>query len=74
MQPATTATALIETARGLLAFGALDYLVALDIPADSVALAYAAAHIVIASRAAGLASPVASITPALDAAPGAGGA
>ena len=39
MQPATTATALIETARGLLAFDALDYMVALDIPADSVALA-----------------------------------
>jgi citrate lyase subunit beta/citryl-CoA lyase len=73
---------LIETARGLLAlpaiaaapgvarlaFGALDYMVDLDIPADSLALDFAAAQIAIASRAAGLASPVAGVTPALDAA------
>ncbi|NMM07622.1 CoA ester lyase [Polaromonas sp.] len=73
---------LIETARGLLAlpaiaaapgvarlaFGALDYMLDLDIPADSLALDYAAAQLAIASRAAGLAPPVAGVTPALDAA------
>ena len=77
-----TVLPLIETARGMLtlpeiaaaygvarlAFGALDYMADLDIPADSLALDYAAAHIAIASRAAGLASPVAGVTPALDAA------
>lgn len=73
---------LIETARGMvalndiaktpnvhrLAFGALDYMVDLDIPADSPALGFAAAQIAIASRAAGLPAPVAGVTPALDAA------
>ena len=73
---------LIETARGMvalqaiaaapgvtrLAFGSLDYMVDLDIPAGSLALDYAAAHIAIASRAAGIASPVAGVTPELDAA------
>lgn len=73
---------LIETARGLLAvqgiaaapgvarlaFGSLDYMADLDLPAHSVALDYAAAHIAIASRAAGLPSPLAGVTPELDAA------
>ena len=77
-----TVLPLIETARGMLAlpaiaaapgvarlaFGSLDYMVDLDIPAHSVALDYAASQIAIASRAAGLASPVAGVTPALDAA------
>lgn len=77
-----TVLPLIETARGMmalpfiaatpgvarLAFGALDYMADLDIPADSVALDYAASQIAIASRAAGLASPLAGVTPALDAA------
>jgi citrate lyase subunit beta / citryl-CoA lyase len=72
---------LIETARGLLAvqgiaaapgvarlaFGSLDYMADLDLPAYSVALDYAAAH-AIASRAAGLPSPLAGVTPELDAA------
>ena len=73
---------LIETARGLvavhdiasakglarLAFGALDYMVDLDIGPGSLALDFAAAQIAVASRAAGLASPVAGVTPDLDAA------
>lgn len=77
-----TVLALIETARGMLAlpviaatpgvarlaFGSLDYMADMDIPADGVALDYAASQIAIASRAAGLASPVAGVTPALDAA------
>lgn len=73
---------LIETARGMvalheiaaapgvarLAFGSLDYMADLDIPAGSVALDFAGAQIAIASRAAGLASPVSGVTPDLDAA------
>ena len=73
---------LIETAGGVMAlreiasapgvvrlgFGSLDYMVDLDIPAGSPALEYAAAQIAIASRAAGIASPVAGVTPDLDAA------
>ncbi|HEY3046323.1 MAG TPA: CoA ester lyase [Polaromonas sp.] len=73
---------LIETARGMvavqaiatapgvarLAFGSLDYMVDLDVPAGSPALDFAAAQIAIASRAAGLAAPVAGVTPELDAA------
>ncbi|MES2943555.1 MAG: CoA ester lyase [Pseudomonadota bacterium] len=73
---------LIETARGLLAlqdiaaapgvarlaFGSLDYMADLDIPTGSVALDYAAAHIAVASRAAGLPAPLAGVTPDLDAA------
>lgn len=75
-----TVLPLIETARGMvalqdiaaapgvlrLAFGALDYMVDLDLPAGSPALDFAAAQIAIASRAAGLASPVAGVTPELD--------
>ncbi|MEO6293759.1 MAG: aldolase/citrate lyase family protein, partial [Burkholderiaceae bacterium] len=77
-----SALPLIETARGMvavleiaaapgvlrLAFGALDYMVDLDLPAGSPALDFAAAQIAIASRAACLASPVAGVTPELDAA------
>ena len=67
-----------------LAFGSLDYMVDLDIPslrdeghqgataagggASNVALDFAAVQIAIASRAAGLPSPVAGVTPELDAA------
>jgi citrate lyase subunit beta / citryl-CoA lyase len=72
---------LIETARGMvalneiaaapgvarLAFGSLDYVADLDLSSDSLALDFAAAQIAIASRAAGLASPLAGVTPALDA-------
>ncbi len=77
-----TVLPLIETARGLLAvqaiaaargvnrlaFGSLDYMADLDLPAHSVGLDYAAAHIAVASRAAGLPSPLAGVTPELDAA------
>jgi citrate lyase subunit beta/citryl-CoA lyase len=81
LAPEASVLALIETARGMvalqeiaaapgvlrLAFGALDYMVDLDLPAGSPALDFAAAQIAIASRAAGLASPVAGVTPELDA-------
>lgn len=81
LAPEASVLALIETARGLvalqeiatspgvarLAFGALDYMVDLDLPASSPALDFAAAQIAIASRAADLASPVAGVTPELDA-------
>ena len=77
-----TVLPLIETARGVLAlpgiasapgvarlaFGSLDFMADLDISADSLALDVAAAQIALASRAAGLASPLAGVTPALDAA------
>ncbi len=72
--------ALIETARGIvavhdiaacphvarLAFGSLDYMVDLDLPTGSPALEIAAVQIAVASRAAGLPSPVSGVTPALD--------
>lgn len=81
LAPEASVLPLIESARGMvalleiatspgvvrLAFGALDYMVDLDLPAGSPALDYAAAQIAIASRAAGLASPVAGVTPELDA-------
>jgi citrate lyase subunit beta/citryl-CoA lyase len=80
--------ALIESARGIaaaqaiaatpgvarLAFGSLDYMVDLDIPAlrdargnSNLALDVAAAQLAIASRAADLAPPVAGVTPEIDA-------
>lgn len=73
--------AIIESARGAqqvdaiaqapglqaLAFGTLDYGVDLDLPGDSAGLAYTAARIAIASRAAGLPGPIAGVTPELDA-------
>lgn len=77
-----TVLPLIETASGMaalqqiaaapgvarLAFGSLDYMADLDIPANSPALDFSAAQIAIASRSAGIASPVAGVTPELDAA------
>lgn len=77
----TTVLPLVETARGLLAafdlatapgiarlaFGSLDYMADLDLPADSPALQHAAIQLAIASRAAGLPSPVAGVTPDIDA-------
>ena len=76
-----TVLALIETARGIvalhdiaacpgvarLAFGSLDFMVDLDVPAGSPALEIAAVQIAVASRAAGLPSPVAGVTPDLAA-------
>jgi citrate lyase subunit beta/citryl-CoA lyase len=71
---------LIETARGVwdvrdiagasgvqrLAFGTLDYAVDVGLSGDERGLAYPAARIAIASRVAGIASPVAGVTAVLD--------
>ena len=71
---------LVETARGVqnvdsiataagvvrLAFGTLDFAVDLEIGNDERALIYPASRIVIASRCAGIAAPVAGVTPAID--------
>jgi citrate lyase subunit beta/citryl-CoA lyase len=70
---------IIESARGLLnvdaiaaahgvqrlAFGTLDYAADLDLSGDSRGLLYPACRMALASRAAGLASPVAGVTPDL---------
>ena len=72
--------ALIETARGVrdvdviaeakgairLAFGTIDYAVDLDLPGDERALLYPASRIAVASRCAGLPSPIAGVTTAID--------
>ena len=82
LAPGSSTLPLIETARGLqavqaiaqapgvarLAFGSLDFMLDLDVPADSPMLNMAAAQIALASRAAGLPAPLAGVTPALDAA------
>ncbi|MFO1323725.1 MAG: CoA ester lyase [Burkholderiales bacterium] len=71
---------LIETARGVrdvdavaaapgvarLAFGTLDFGVDLDLSGDARGLAYAASRIAIASRCAGLPTPIAGVTASLD--------
>ena len=71
---------IIETARGVahveaiagapgvlrLVFGTLDYGVDLDLSGDERGLAYPSARMAIASRCAGIASPVAGVTPAFD--------
>jgi len=71
---------IIETAQGLanvdevarapdvqrLVFGTLDYGVDLDLSGDERGLVYPSARIAIASRCAGIASPVAGVTPAID--------
>ena len=71
---------LIETARGVanvdavaatkgvqrLAFGTLDYGVDLDLSGDERGFIYPAARIALASRCAGLATPIAGVTAALD--------
>ena len=76
-----TVLPLIETAKGVqalaqitaapgvdrLGFGSLDYMVDLDLPGEGLAVDFAAMQIAIASRAAGIASPVSGVTPALDA-------
>jgi len=49
-----------------LAFGTLDYAVDLDLSGDERGLAYAASRIAVASKCAGLASPIAGVTLALD--------
>ena len=79
MHPDTELLALVETAAGIaacpsiasnasvtrLALGALDLMVDLNIPADSPTLTLAASQLVLASRAAGLAAPVAGVTPSV---------
>jgi citrate lyase subunit beta/citryl-CoA lyase len=71
---------LIETARGVqsveavaatsrvqrLVFGTLDYGVDLDLAGDDRGLVYPSSRIAIASRCAGIASPVAGVTAAID--------
>jgi len=71
---------LIETARGVenvsaiaaacgvqrLVFGTLDYAVDLELSGDERGLCYPAARIALASRCAGLASPVGGVTPDID--------
>ena len=80
--PAVQVLAVIESARGVaqvdevagaegvtrLVFGTLDFALdlGLDISEDSVGLNYAAARIALASRLAGLAAPVAGVTPQLQ--------
>jgi citrate lyase subunit beta/citryl-CoA lyase len=49
-----------------LAFGTLDYAVDLDLGGDEAPLETPSAQIAIASRAAGIGSPVAGVTPAID--------
>jgi citrate lyase subunit beta / citryl-CoA lyase len=79
--PNAAVLALIESARGVdqvdavaaagvvrLVFGTLDFALdlAIDITTDASGLAYAAGRIALASRVAGLPSPVAGVTPQLD--------
>ena len=80
--PDAQVLALIESARGVahvdtiaaapgvsrLVFGTLDYALDLDLDTetDAIGLAYAASRIAIASRVAGLAAPVAGVTPQID--------
>jgi len=58
----------VASAEGVsrLAFGTLDYAVDLDLSGDERGLIYAASRIAIASNCAGLASPIAGVTAALD--------
>ena len=80
VQAGAAVIALIETARGVrsmdeiadapgivrLAFGTIDYAVDIDVAGDELALLYPASRMVIASRCAGLAAPIAGVTPAID--------
>jgi citrate lyase subunit beta/citryl-CoA lyase len=58
----------IAAARGVLrlAFGTLDYAADLDLSGDERGFAYPSARIALASRCAGIASPVAGVTVAID--------
>jgi citrate lyase subunit beta/citryl-CoA lyase len=71
---------LVETARGIenvaaiaaapgvqrLVFGTLDYAVDLDLSGDDLGLVYPGSRLALASRCAGLLSPVAGVTPSID--------
>jgi citrate lyase subunit beta / citryl-CoA lyase len=77
LPPAGVVIPIIETARGVLnidllaatpraqrfAFGTLDYAVDLDLSGDERGFSYPACRIALASRAAGIASPIAGVTP-----------
>ena len=58
----------IATAQGVerLTFGTLDYGVDLDLSGDERGLIYPATRIALASRCAGLATPIAGVTPTID--------
>jgi citrate lyase subunit beta/citryl-CoA lyase len=58
----------IASAKGVLrlAFGTLDFAVDLDLSGDDRGLVYAACRLAIASKCAGLVSPIAGVTAALD--------
>jgi citrate lyase subunit beta / citryl-CoA lyase len=58
----------IASAEGVLrlAFGTLDYAVDLELSGDERGLAYPASRLAIASKCAGIASPIAGVTAALD--------
>jgi citrate lyase subunit beta/citryl-CoA lyase len=76
LAPGSSIIPIIETARGLLnvdavtaspgvqrlAFGTLDYAVDLDLSGDERGLIYPACRMALASRAAGLAAPIAGVT------------
>lgn len=78
--PGIAVLALIETARGVLAaeslaaaegvqrlvFGTIDFALDLELSGDPVGLDHAANRLALASRAAGLAAPVAGVTPDID--------
>lgn len=80
LHPDGFVVALVETANGILgvdalarasrlqriAFGTLDYALDLDLSDDERGLLYPACRIALASRAAGIASPIAGVTSAID--------
>ena len=78
--PTTAVLALVESARGVLeavalasapgvqrlVFGTIDFALDLDLSGDPIGLDHAASHLALASRAAGIAPPVAGVTTAID--------
>jgi citrate lyase subunit beta / citryl-CoA lyase len=76
--PGAALLALVETARGVLAaealasaaqrlvFGTIDFALDLDLSGDPVGFDHAAGRLALASRAAGIAAPVAGVTAAVD--------
>jgi citrate lyase subunit beta / citryl-CoA lyase len=78
--PGTAVLALVETARGVLAaealaaaagvvrlvFGTIDFALDLGLSGDPIGLDLAAGRLALASRAAGIAAPVAGVTTAID--------
>jgi citrate lyase subunit beta/citryl-CoA lyase len=80
LEPAGVIIALVETALGItrlgeiaatpgvqrLAFGTLDYAVDLDLSGDDRGLIYPSCQMAIASRVAGIGTPTAGVTPAID--------